>query len=50
MRESVREEQNWNRGITKGGKDRIEIVKGKSEVPENGWRGRPEQDLTVTSF
>ena len=50
MRGSVREERNWNKGITKRGNDRIEIVKGKSEVSENGWRGGPEQDLTITSF
>jgi len=40
----------WNKGITKGGNNRIEIVKDKSEVLENGRRGRPEQDLTITSF
>jgi len=50
MRGSVREERNWKKGITKGGNNRIEIVKSKSEVSENGQRGRPEQDLTITSF
>jgi len=41
MRGSVREEQNLNKGITKGGNDKIGMVQGKSEVSERvrgeGW-------------
>jgi len=46
-RGSVREEQNWNKEITKGGNDKIGREKGRSDILEKGRRGRPEQDLTV---
>ena len=47
QRGSVREEQNWDKGITKGGNDKIGREKGRSDILEKGRRGRPEQDLTV---
>ena len=46
-RGGVREGQNWDKGITKGGNNKIEKGKGQSDISGKGQRGREEWDLTV---